>query len=135
MAAGEAFTATQTERIQRALAQAQSETGLRFYLTVGPFSSQSGYKAEAQRLLGVLIADHHGGHDPGVVLVAVDPGNKVLEIATSPVARERIGDHEVGLVVLSMTSSFTVGDLVGGIVNGLRMLADSTGAERAALTA
>ena len=135
MAAGEAFSATQKERLERALAQAQTETGLRFVLTVGPFSSHSGFKAEAQRLLGVLIQESADGSDAGVVLVAVDPGNKVLEVATSPVARERVGDHEAGLVVLSMTSSFTVGDLVGGIVNGLRMLADAAGAERPALTA
>jgi hypothetical protein len=131
VAAGEAFTVTQAQRIERALGQAQTETGLRFHLTVGPFGSQSGFKAEARRLLAVLV----GGTDQGVVLVAVDPGNKVLEIATSPVARERISDHDAGLVALSMTSSFTVGDLVGGIVNGLRMLADAAGARPAAITA
>ena len=131
MAAGEAFTATQKERIERALAQAQSESGLHVHLTVGPFSTQSGFKAEAQRLLGVIL----DGTDPGAVLVAVDPGNKVLEIATSPVARERFSDHDADLVVLSMTSSFTVGDLVGGIVNGLRMIAEAAGAQRPALSA
>jgi hypothetical protein len=34
-----------------------------------------------------------------------------------------------------MASSFTVGDLVGGIIEGLRMLADSSGAETPALAA
>ena len=135
MAAGEAFTATQKERIERARTQAQAESGLHVYLTVGPFSSQSGYKAEAQRLLGVILAGDGSGTDPGAVLVAVDPGSKVLEIATSPAARERFSDHDAGLVVLSMTSSFTVGDLVGGIVNGLRMVAEAAGSERPALTA
>ena len=37
---------------------------------------------------------------------------------TSPAARRRISDHAAGLAVLSMVSSFGVGDIVGGIIAG-----------------
>jgi hypothetical protein len=46
---------------------------------------------------------------------------------TTQTAGRRITDHAAGLVVLSMTSAFAVGDLVGGIVNGLRQLSDAAG--------
>ena len=36
-------------------------------------------------------------------------------------------DRACALAVLSMTGSFAAGDLVGGIVNGLRQLSDQAG--------
>jgi len=40
----------------------------------------------------------------------------------------RIPNRITGLAALAMRASFTTGDLAGGIVNGLRQLADSAGA-------
>jgi uncharacterized membrane protein YgcG len=78
---------------------------------------------EAERLLTNLIEDPH---DAGV-LILVGPGERRLEIMTSAAAKRRLPDSAVGLAVLTMSSSFGVGDLVGGLVNGLRQLSDSAG--------
>ena len=48
--------------------------------------------------------------------------------------RRRVPDRVCALAVLSMTSAFTGGDLSGGIVDGLRQIADAAG-KRDALTA
>ena len=65
---------------------------------------------------------------PEIVLVAVDPAQRVLQIATSGAAHRRLSDNGCALAALSMTTSFGLGDLVGGLVVGLRMLADATSA-------
>ena len=63
---------------------------------------------------------------------SVSPGDRRVEIVSTPAARRRLPDHVAGLAVLSMTSSFGVGDLVGGIVTGVRQLADAAGPPAAA---
>ena len=47
--------------------------------------------------------------------------------------RRRVPDRVSALAVLSMTSAFRGGDLVGGIVDAVRQIADSAG-RRAALS-
>jgi hypothetical protein len=61
------------------------------------------------------------------VLIAVSPGQRVVEVVTGAAAARRIPDRACALAVLSMTGSFAAGDLVGGIVNGLRQLSDQAG--------
>ena len=61
------------------------------------------------------------------MLILVARGARRVEIMTTHAGRRRITDHAAGLVVLTMTSSFSVGDLVGGLVNGFRQLADAAG--------
>ena len=80
-------------------------------------------RLEAERLLVNLVENPH---DAGV-LILVAPGARRVEIMTTPTARRRITDQAAGLVVLAMTSSFAVGDLVGGMVNAFRQLADAAG--------
>lgn len=121
MAAGEAFTREQHERMERARRSAESQTGMRFWLRVGEFDFEP--RLEAEHLLANL-AD--STREPGV-LVLVAPGARRVEIMTTQAARRRITDQAAGLVVLTMTSSFEVGDLIGGIVNALRQLGDSAG--------
>jgi hypothetical protein len=48
----------------------------------------------------------------------------VLEIVTGQRAARRLPDRICALAALSMTASFEGGDLAGGVVTGLRMLAD-----------
>ena len=121
MARSEAFSAAQRERLERALAAAEEQTGLRFSLRVGPVESEP--RLQAERLLA-HIAD---SPRDAVVLLMVAPGERRVEVMTTPAARRRITDHAAGLAVLSMTSTFAVGDLVGGIVSGIRQLADAAG--------
>jgi uncharacterized membrane protein YgcG len=121
VATGEPFTLDERDRLQRAVHSAQEQTGMRFSVRVGDVRADPAI--EAERLLANL-AD--GPRDPAVLL-QVAPGERHVEVLTTAAARRRISDQAAGLAVLTMTSSFTVGDLVGGIVNGLRQLADSAG--------
>ena len=121
MAAGEAFSAEQRARIDHAVGAAESATGLRFALRVGELDPEP--RLQGERLLAHIAV----GPREGVVVVLVSPGDRRVEIVSTPAARRRIPDHAAGLAILSMTSSFSVGDLVGGIVTGMRQLADVAG--------
>jgi uncharacterized membrane protein YgcG len=75
-------------------------------------------REHAERLLDQL-------EDPAEsVLVAVSPNQRILEIVTGEHAARRLPDRMCALAALSMTAAFGGGDLAGGIVTGLRMLAD-----------
>ena len=121
MAAGEPFTCEQHERIERARRGAESGTGIRFWLRIGELDMDP--RLQAEPWLANLVPSPR---DEGL-LILVAPGARRLEIMTTPSARRRITDQAAGLVVLTMTSAFAVGDLAGGIVNGFRQLADAAG--------
>jgi hypothetical protein len=132
VAAGEAFTAAQLERLDRSRRLAEASTGIRFSVRVGAVSAD--VESEAERMLAGLV----DGSDEPAVLILVSPGQRFVRVVTTPAARRRVGDNAANLAVLAMTSSFGVGDLVGGIVNGLRQLSDVAGpaaAPRQAATA
>lgn len=122
MAAGDAFTQEQLDRLNRARSGATRQTGIPFHVRVGPVSGDP--KAAADRLLAELV-DHPSAE--GGLLVLVSPGQRFVRIATTAATRRRISDSAAALAALSMTSSFAVGDLVGGLVAGLRQLADAAG--------
>ena len=121
MAAGEAFTREQHERIERARRFAETQTGMRFWLRVGEYDGD--IKLEAERLLTNLVDSPRDA----AALVLVAPGAKQIEIMTTSSGKRRLTDQACGLVVLGMTSSFAVGDLVGGLINGFRQLTDAAG--------
>ena len=58
----------------------------------------------------------------------MSPGERVVEIVTGAESSRRIDDRGAKLAVMSMVASFKESDLVGGIVEGLTMLADQAGA-------
>lgn len=111
------FTSRQLFRIDEALSAADRETGLTFSVYVSELDEPT--RAAAARLLERLP------HPAEAVLVAVSPGQRVLEIVTGADTVRRLPDRVCALAALSMTASFGGGDLTGGIVTGLRMLADS----------
>lgn len=114
------FTPAELSRLDEALTMSSRETGLRFTLYIGDLPSDTRAGAE----------DLHArsGHDTSSsVLIAVAPDQRVLEVVTGAAAARRLPDRACALAVLSMTSSFGSGDLVGGIVNGLRQLSDQAG--------
>ena len=117
MPAGEAFTASQVDAIERALAQAERECGLDYSVYVGDPGVD--LREHGRRLLGSLPA---GGSD--AVIVLVDPAARRLEILTGQRASRALDDRATALGAMSMTSSFTAGDLAGGIVAGLHTLAE-----------
>ncbi len=94
---------------------------MRFWVRVAEVDGN--LKLEAEHLLANLIDSPR----EAAVLVLIAPGSRRLEVMTTQMARRRISDQAVGLAVLTMTSTFAVGDLVGGIANGLRQLSDAAG--------
>ena len=64
------------------------------------------------------------------VLVLVAPNARRVEIVMGSDLRGRLTDRDCALAALSMTSSFSGGDLAGGILQGVRMLGQRTGKPR-----
>jgi hypothetical protein len=114
------FTYQELARLDEALTMASRETGLRFTLYIGDLGRQTRLRAEELHALS-------GGDTTHGVLIAVSPGQKVVEVVTGAAAARRIPDRACALAVLSMTTTFANGDLVGGIVGGLRQLSDQAG--------
>src|SRR3954466_3924593 len=114
------FSYQELARLDEALTMSSRETGLRFTVYIGDLDGRTRIRAEE------LFAQS-GGNLAESVLIAVSPGQKVVEVVTGSAASRRIPDRACALAVLSMTSSFSSGDLVGGIVNGLRQLSDQAG--------
>ena len=115
------FKPTQLARIDEALTLASAETGLTFSVYVGELPGVT--RSTAEKMFAKLAETHEAP-----VLIAISPGQRRLEIVTGGVAAQRIPNRVAGLAALAMRASFSSGDLTGGIVNGLRQLADSAGA-------
>lgn len=120
MPSGEPFTNEQFRDIEHVIAVAGAETGLRFSVYVGDIDGDIRDGAEAMHA-------SFGADGTDTVLVVVAPGDRLLEIVTGEAAGRRLTDRACALAALSMTTSFTGGDLAGGIVTGVRMLAEAAG--------
>lgn len=114
--AGDVFSSRQREEIVRAIRIARQESGLSFSVYLGNLTEQP--RAYAARL-------HEGLDDPArSVLVAVDPDRRRVEIVTGSQAQRSLDDHSCALAAMTMTSAFSLGDLVGGITGGVVMLGE-----------
>jgi hypothetical protein len=116
-AAAGPFTSRQLSRLDEALTLSSRETGLVFALYIGELKQPT--RGHAEALFERLTDD--------AVLVSVSPGQRVLHIVTGPESAKRLPNRACALAALSMRASFSNGDLVGGIVSGLRMLSDAAG--------
>jgi hypothetical protein len=114
------FTPRQLGRIDEALTLSSRETGLTFSVYIGELREPTRNTAEA-------MFDKLATQVEAPVLVAVSPGQRVLQIITGDASSARIANKSCALAALSMRASFSAGDLPGGIVTGLRMLADAAG--------
>jgi hypothetical protein len=114
------FKPAQLSRIDEALTLASHETGLLFSVYVGHLPGNT--RATAEQMFDKLAARHQSP-----LLIAISPGQRRLEIVTGGASAQRIPNRIAGLAALAMRASFTNGDLTGGIVNGLRQLADAAG--------
>jgi uncharacterized membrane protein YgcG len=118
------FTTRQLARLDEALTFASRETGLDFSVYLGELGGQDS-RATAERL-------HSTTANPAnSILIAVSPGERLIEIVTGKTAYGRLPDRGAKLAVASMVASFKEGDLVRGLVNGLvnalRLLSDQAG--------
>lgn len=120
MPSGEPFTNDQYRDIERVIEVANSETALSFSVFVGNIDGDIRDAAESQHAA-------FGAQASETVLVVVSPGDRLLEIVTGEAAARRLSDRACALAALSMTTSFAGGDLSGGIVTGVRMLAEAAG--------
>jgi uncharacterized membrane protein YgcG len=117
---GEAFTNDQIRDIERVVETANAETALTFSVYVG--GADGDIRDAAERLHA-----RFGQGATAVVLVVVSPGDRLLEIVTGEESARRLTDRACALAALSMTTSFAGGDLAGGILTGVRMLAEAAG--------
>jgi uncharacterized membrane protein YgcG len=131
VATGSGLDPRQQERIEAAITRVREENGLDLSVLVGDLELEdlSQFRAAAERLHAAL-----GERSASAVLVVVAPGQRRVEIVTGPQVRRRVPDRVSALAVLSMTSAFRGGDLVGGIVDAIRQIGDSAG-RRSALSA
>jgi len=115
--AGEGFSPTERQRVERAVRVAEQLSGLTFSVFVGP--SEGEPRRWAERLHGALA-------DPSnSVLVHCDLELHALEIVTGPAARRVLDGFDCRLAAASMQTSFAVGDIVGGLANGIQQLGQS----------
>jgi hypothetical protein len=113
------FSPVQLSRLDEALTLASRESGLLFSVYLGDLGEKP-----TQRT--IELHDQLDSSDEAV-LVAVSPEQRHVEIVTGPEARLRLPDRGAKLAVMSMVASFKEGDLFGGLLSGLRMLADQAG--------
>jgi hypothetical protein len=118
------FTPVQLARLDEALTLASRQTGLRFSVYLGDLGADP--DSTAARLHGQIEGSAEA------VLVAVSPEQRVVDVITGSEARVRLPDRGAKLAVMSMVASFKEGDLLGGLLSGLRMLADQAGGRRMA---
>ena len=130
MATGDGLDPRQRERIEAAVERARSENGLDLSVLLGDLELDdvSQFRPAAEKLHAAL-----GDRSPAAVLLVVAPGQRRVEVVTGPLVRRRVPDRVSALAVLSMTSAFRGGDLVGGIVDAVRQIADAAG-RRSALS-
>jgi uncharacterized protein DUF5130 len=118
------FSPMQLARLDEALTLASRETGLHFSVYLGDLGPDPSAR----------VAELHDQLEGagGAVLVAVSPGQRFVEVLSGAEARTRLPDRGAKLAVMSMVASFKEGDLLGGLLSGLRMLADQAGGRRRA---
>jgi hypothetical protein len=99
-------------QIRRAVTIAEKRTGLNWSVFIGGLGAEPRKQAEARHAeLGPAAAKS--------VLIAVDPAAHHLEIVTGEHARTMLDDRSCALAAASMTSTFAVRDLDGGIARGI----------------
>lgn len=116
------FTPVQLSLLDEALTLASRTTRLHFSLYLGDLGDDT--RAYAEELHAATP------HPADAVVVAVSPGQRVVEVVTGEESARRLPSKACRLAVMAMVASFKEGDLAGGLVSGLRMLADQAGRVR-----
>lgn len=112
------FDTRELLHIDEALSVAERDGGgMHYSVYVGPLHDPVRGAAEA---LHDKLADPDRS-----ILIAVSPEQRQVEIVTGKLAQEKVPDRSAALVVFSMEAAFGAGQLAGGIITGLRMLAET----------
>jgi hypothetical protein len=115
--AGDSFTPAETERLVKAVQNAERISGLTFSVYVGVSEEDS--RGYAERLHSALDNPSRS------VLIMCDPGFRALEIVTGTEARRQLDDVECRLAAATMFTSFEADDIVGGLVHGIAQLGEA----------
>ena len=118
------FSNFDLDRLSEALTMSSWESGIKFSAYIGDLGEDR--RGTVSELHGSF-----GAEAPETCIVAVSPDQRAVEIAVGADVAKRLSDRSCNLAVLAMTTAFNGGDLVGGIVGGLRMLSDQAGTEAA----
>jgi hypothetical protein len=109
------ISAAQRADLERVVEHARTISGYGFGVYVGPLPS--GRES--------AVEQHSGLDDPAsAVLVAVDPSSRRIEIVTGTNVAVNLDDRSCELAMLSMKSCLQADDLVGGVREGVIMLAE-----------
>lgn len=115
------FTPVQLARLDETINVATHTTGLDFSIYLGDLGQDTrGRTEELHASIGEEAASD-------AVLIAVSPGQRVVEVVTGEEAHRRVSDRACKLAVMAMVASFKEGDLIGGLISALRMLTDQAG--------
>jgi hypothetical protein len=114
------FTPVQLARLDETITVASRATGLDFSIYLGDLGPDTRARAEELHAsIGVAATD--------AVLIAVSPGQRVIEVVTGEEAHRRVADRACKLAVMAMVASFKESDLIGGLISALRMLTEQAG--------
>ncbi len=113
------LTPYQLDRVDRAIRAGERTSGARFSVLVSSIGEDQNPRRYAVRVHARLE------HPEETVLIVVDPGARILEIVTGSTVRRWLDDGECRLAAASMQSSFTAGDLSGGLMTGIQQLANA----------
>jgi len=106
---------TQRAALSQVVQRARSISGYCFGIYVGPLAAGR----------ATAIAQHAVLPDPtSAVLVAVDPTERLIEIVTGKAVAIDLDDRACQLATLAMRSCFAADDLVGGLRDGVNLLAE-----------
>ena len=119
-ATGRPLTGRQQSKIARAVDQAERTSGLQFVVYVGPGAADMRAQAEGMLAEAGLTSED-------AVLVLVAPAQRHFEIVTTEGAQHRLSDQACAMAAVSMSASFAVGDIAGGIAEGVRLMAQYAG--------
>ncbi len=115
MEPGEPLTAQQIARVESAIEMAEKATGLNFRAFIGGLPDG---RATAESML------RQTDEPELTVLVAVDPEARTVDIVTGPEATRWLDVNRCKLAVLTMSSRFNVGDITGGLHDGILVLGE-----------
>jgi Domain of unknown function (DUF5130) len=111
------FSSSQLAMLDDVLVRVTRSARVHFGVYLGELGADTRVRAEELHdLMGAWAGD--------AVLVAVSPGQRVVEVVTGSKAAQRLADSGCKLAVESMVSAFKEGDLAGGLTTGLRILAE-----------
>ena len=117
MAAGEVLSETDRLALDKTIRLAEQTCRFEFSVYVGPVEGDD-TRAWATRLHNRLVVPARS------ILVLVDPRRRVIEVVTGGDVRRHLTDAEVELAVVAMASEFGGGNLLGGLLRGIAMLAE-----------